>query len=183
MLMFIGLTHSRRASLIAISLGLAMAASAQASRPAIPFHGTFTGQLSLLAPFSEGSADRCNANSTEAGEFPGFFLTLVDSAVGEFTHLGRTTVESTSCLAEDSPLNVQGEAVFHAANGDQVFLTFDNVTLPTEDPDILDVIGTESIAGGTGRFAGASGTQDCRFSVRLSTGTIEGGCNGEIVFE
>jgi hypothetical protein len=169
--------------LLATILWITATTGPQAAPGPLPFHGSFTGQLSLLAPFSEGSVDRCNDNSTGAGEFPGHYLTLVDVAVGEFTHLGRTTVESTSCLAPDSPFNVQGDGILHAANGDQIFITFENVTLPTADPDVLDVQGTESIVGGTGRFVSARGEQTCAFTVRLSTGTIAGGCRGEIVFE
>jgi hypothetical protein len=175
--------HPRRIRVgLVACLALAAAAAPRASHLPVPFEGTFTGQLVLLPPFSEGSVDRCNANLTEAGESPGFFLTLVDHAVGQFTHLGRTEIDSTSCLSPDSPLNVQGQGVLRAANGDTILITFQNITLPTDDPDLLEVTGTESIVGGTGRFAGAIGDQTCAFVVRLSTGIIEGGCIGGIVY-
>ena len=170
-----------RAGFVAACFCSLVAAASGAPHRSLPFHGTFSGQLALLPPFSEGSVDRCNANLTAAGEFPGHYLSLIDVAAGTFTHLGRTVVESTSCLASDSPFNVQGEGILRAANGDEVFITFENVTLPTADPDLLAVTGTESIVGGTGRFAGASGEQTCAFEVRVSTGTITGGCVGEIV--
>jgi hypothetical protein len=179
------ITHRSRtlAVLMAATIWAAATTAPQATPRRLPFHGSFTGQLTVLVPFSEGSVDRCNANTTVAGEFPGHYLTLVDTAVGEFTHLGRTRVESTSCLAPDSPFNVQGEGILHASNGDRIFISFENVTLPTDDPDLLDVAGSESIVAGTGRFVAASGDQTCAFTVRLSTGTITGGCQGEIVFD
>lgn len=168
---------------LAASVLLTSAMTAPAVSPGpLPFHGTFTGQLAVIAPFSEGSVDRCNANTTGGGAFPGHFLTLLDSAAGEFTHLGRTAVTSSSCLALESPFNVQGEGTLTGANGDRIFITFENVTLPTSDPDFLDVTGTESIVGGTGRFTGSRGEQTCAFTVQLSTGVITGGCSGVIVF-
>jgi hypothetical protein len=166
-----------------VAFGCAMLASSYAPRAAsnsLPFSGTFIEQLSIAGPFSEGSVDRCNANLTGAGGHPGFFLTLVGLGEGQFTHLGRTTVSATSCLSPDSLLNVEGEGVLTAANGDMVFITFENTTVPTGDPDIVEVEGTQSIVGGTGRFEGASGDQTCHFEVRLSTGQNVGGCRGEI---
>ena len=170
-------------ALVSVCLLFASSQAPHAASQSHPFFGTFVEQLSVIAPFSEGSLDRCNANLTGAGENPGFFLSLVGHGTGVFTHLGWTTVEATSCLAPDSLLDVQGEGVLTAANGDLVFITFQNAVVPTPDPDIVDVEGTQSIVGGSGRFEGASGDQTCSFQVRLSTGVSEGGCTGAIVID
>ena len=173
-------TRCANVALVFVCLLFAASQAPHAAPPALPFHGTFAEQLVVVLPFSEGSLDRCNANLTAAGENPGFFLSLVGHGAGHFTHLGETTLEASSCLNPDSLVDVQGEGVLIAANGDRVFFSFENVSLPTPDPDVFDVQGTQSIVDGTGRFEGATGEQTCRFQVRLSTSLNEGGCTGTI---
>ena len=81
--------------------------------------------------------------STASGNLPGNFVS------GHATHLGKFT----------AAFNEQGQVVFTAANGDT--LIAEPVLTPTSDPAVVRAEG--NLAGGTGRFTGATGT----FSVEL----------------
>ncbi len=91
---------------------------------------------------------------------------------GHATHLGLTIFETT-----DQALNIlnnQGTATYYftGANGDQIVVFFDFTALPV--PTGFTLSGTWKITGGTGRFAGASGsgTMD---GWAFITATAEGG--------
>jgi hypothetical protein len=73
------------------------------------------------------------------GNLPGNF------ASGTASHLGHFT----------AAFNAQGVFVFTAANGDELW-ALPTVLAPTADPTVLHTEG--NFIGGTGRFAGASGT-------------------------
>ena len=101
---------------------------------------------------------------------------------GEATHLGRFTVTRQAVV--DIPTDVAvGSAHFTAANGDSVFTESVAQSDPTEDPDVLLVEETYTITGGTGRFAGASGSFKVERLFNLVTGFTSGSFDGFIVIE
>ena len=77
---------------------------------------------------------------------------LVIESTGTATHLGKFTRTEHVFI---NGLNISGTIVFTAANGDQLWTTFaGGFTSPTTAE------GTYAFVGGTGRFAGATGTAD-----------------------
>ena len=70
--------------------------------------------------------------------------------------------------------SVAGTAVFTAANGDQLVTTFSGMATFPDQNGILTFDGTDTVTGGTGRFAGASGsfTRATRVNVFLGTGEL-----------
>ena len=98
-------------------------------------------------------------------------LTFVSDTTGTLSHLGTTTTHFEATLTPTGPstFTVAGSFVTVAANGDQLFATFTG-------SGTLDASGnatgtaTSTFTGGTGRFAGASGTVTGPFSqVMIST--------------
>jgi len=51
-----------------------------------------------------------------------------------------------------------GSYEFTAANGDKVYAEFTGIATPTATPGVLYIEDTATITGGTGRFAGATGS-------------------------
>ena len=81
---------------------------------------------------------------------------LVD-ATGNATQLGRFS------LAIPHKVNLKtrtaiGSYEFTAANGDTLFADFTGIATPTAVPGVLYIEETATIIGGTGRFAGATGS-------------------------
>ena len=107
----------------------------------VPFKATLTYQSTAPVP-----VERCGP-----GEI-GMSLTKA----GDATHLGRFTVVASQCLDPATGAITKGEAVFTAANGDQVFATQSGRV--TGSPPVLGFELTYTVTGGTGRFAGASGS-------------------------
>ena len=111
-------------------------------------------------------------------EFP---LLFVDAtATGNASHLGRfgMTYEVTvDLLTHDT----SGSAVFTAANGDQLFT--DVVGHGTENGDntVASVVEIHTIAGGTGRFADATGSFIRTLLLDLVTGADAGSFDGTLV--
>jgi hypothetical protein len=89
---------------------------------------------------------------------------------GEATHLGRFRL--TSEFTVTPAATASGTAVWTAANGDQIIATTTgHVVAPP--PPFLVVTETHIITGGTGRFAGASGSIVLERSLRIETSPIE----------
>jgi hypothetical protein len=144
-----------------------------------PFHGHIEGQLSFVPPFQPGSLDLCNANFSGDPAHPGASVSGFDEAQGEFSVIGRIRLQSAFCFDPDSP-DSQGTGVLAAMNGDEVFIGFTNTAgAPTAD-GFIPINGSQWVTGGTGRFAGASGDQLCRFFVDAATLRIHGSCRGVI---
>jgi hypothetical protein len=64
-----------------------------------------------------------------------------------------------------------GSNVFTAANGDQLFGSFSVQIVPTAVPGGVDLFGHTTFTGGTGLFAGASGSADFTGSALFSSPT------------
>ena len=120
----------------AIFLVAALAGPA-AAKNQVPFHGSLQG--------------------VEIGEVQGTILSVDGSGTGVATHLGRFTVtwEATVNLLDGSG---GGSSHFIAANGDSLFTEGSGQAEPTDTPGVLRIVGIDTITGGTGRFAGATGS-------------------------
>jgi hypothetical protein len=79
--------------------------------------------------------------------------------LGNATHLGRfESAEWYHCFDPARPLEfTDGRYTFTAADGSTIHGSYFGRFLPTSDPSVLSIDGRWTIAGGTGRFRGASG--------------------------
>jgi hypothetical protein len=138
--------YSLAASLaLAIVAVLALAGPAAAQKQ-VPFKGSFEGTVTRSLP-------------------PPPIAVLVD-AVGTATQLGLFTLEIPHVVI---PPNASGSYDFVAANGDTLTAEFTGVSMLVA-PGILYIEESATITGGTGRFAGATGS----FSVERLYDTIAG---------
>ena len=105
-------------------------------------------------------------------------------AEGTATHLGRFTEESPHEV-NFADLTGTGSATFNAANGDTLTTKVTGQATPTDTPGAFFIVEIHEITGGTGRFAGSTGTFIVtRSTAPLSpnTGTTTGSFEGTIVF-
>jgi len=110
-------------------------------------------------------------------QFPVMFVH--GTATGYATQIGRYTAtyeEQVDLLTGSSV----GAITLVAANGDVIFATQTGQGDPTPDPDIFSIVEVSTITGGTGRFAGATGTFTITRLVDLTTGDSSGSFNGTI---
>ena len=135
----------------------------------LPFEGSFTGQTSGTV----------NCPPT----CPPTTLTVRGTEEGTATHLGRFTA-AVEEVVDTATATGSGTIEFTAANGDRLLAT----TVGGEDgftpPNISHIKETATITGGTGRFAGASGTFTIRFTQIIDfangTATVSGSFEGHI---
>jgi hypothetical protein len=99
---------------------------------------------------------------------------------GNATHLGRFVAHYDVVLNLLTGVGA-GEATFVAANGDRLFTYNVGQTSPTGNPGELRIVETYTITGGTGRFAGASGSFGGERLVNQATGYTSGSFDGNIV--
>jgi hypothetical protein len=145
--------------LTAVLLTAALAGPAAAAK-GVPFHGTIQGieiaEVQFPKLFVDGSG---SGNATHLGCFTLAYEVEVD-------FLTRTTF---------------GSYVFTAANGDNVFTDIIGFGTPTENPDVHSIVEVHTITGGTGRFAGATGSFIKTSLLNLVTGVTSGSFDGTIV--
>jgi hypothetical protein len=135
------------------------AARLRAAAPSRPAGGTCTMVGRMILPPLPGQPANVTRRQTEW--------------VCQLKHLGRTTLTNIDAGAAGS--TVAGTAVFTAANGDQLFTTVTGTATFPDANGIVTFRGTDTVTGGTGRFAGASGslTRTARVSVLVLSGTYE----------
>lgn len=99
-------------------------------------------------------------------------------ATGTATLLGRYTLEVPHVVNQATRIGT-GAYVFTAANGDTLSADFTGqATLVA--PGILTTLETATIIGGTGRFAGATGSFTAQRTFYLATGETVGSFEGTI---
>jgi hypothetical protein len=155
------------------ALCLGVAAPVSAADPARPFAGHDRVADTLLPPSNcpAGAAWRYSATGT-----------------GWFLHLGSTSVAVTHCTFVDMATGTgtfgPGTITLTAANGDRLELvqrgSFTIVMTP--DGPASDFNMTWVVDGGTGRFAGATGSGTTHGSSLLSTGITTASYQGEIAY-
>lgn len=125
-----------RAAVIALALGVVLAGPVAADEQ-VPFRGSLTGTV-IVTPLD-----------------PPTVSVLIDGA-GIATQLGQFSVEMPHVVNQATRIAL-GSYEFTAANGDTLRADFTGqATLVA--PGVLSVAETAVITGGTGRFAGATGS-------------------------
>jgi hypothetical protein len=99
-------------------------------------------------------------------------------ATGHATKLGRFTVEVPHVVNQAVRVG-SGSYIFTAANGDTLTASFTGVgTLVA--PGVLSTTETATITGGTGRFAGATGSFTAHRTFFITAGETVGSFEGTI---
>ena len=98
---------------------------------------------------------------------------------GTATHLGQFAVVVPH-LVDLPTRTAAGYYEFTAANGDTVYAEFTGLASPTEVPGVLYIEETATITGGTGRFAGATGSFSSERLYDTTEGTTTGSFEGTI---
>jgi hypothetical protein len=110
--------------------------------------------------------------------------TLVDvlvTAEGNATHLGKFALTVPHRVDRSAiPPSAAGFYYFTAANGDTLSASFMGHAKPTATPGVLAIVETATFAGGTGRFAGASGSFTVERLFDMIAGTTTGSFEGTI---
>jgi hypothetical protein len=146
----VGLVAAFAISLASVALGAAAAET--------PFKGTV------------------NAVETSQVVFPTASVTR--DGGGTATHLGKYTEHITMQINIPTRHGI-GAATFTAANGDTLTATVDGQGTPAS-PGVLSIIEVYTITGGTGRFAGATGTFTLESILNQATGVSSGTFSGAI---
>jgi hypothetical protein len=99
-------------------------------------------------------------------------------ATGNATKLGRFTVAVPHVVNQAERVGA-GTYVFTAANGDTLTASFTGVGTLVE-PGVLSTTETATITGGTGRFAGATGSFTAHRTFFITAGETVGAFEGTI---
>jgi hypothetical protein len=152
--------HRLATGLVLAVLGVpALAGPVPAGEP-VPFKGSLGGDVTVtpLAPPS---------------------LQVDVEAAGNATHLGKFTLDIPHLVNAANGTAI-GTYEFTAANGDKVYAKFTGVATPTATPGVLYIEETVTITGGTGRFAGATGSFTSERHYDRVAGTTIGSFEGTI---
>ena len=82
---------------------------------------------------------------------------VVVEATGTASQLGQFAVTAPH-FVNTTTRTAAGTYEFTAANGDKVHAEFTGQARPTATPGVISIVETATITGGTGRFAGATGS-------------------------
>ena len=105
---------------------------------------------------------------------------LVDvEATGTANHLGRFTLDVPH-VVDPTTRMASGSYQFTAANGDTLYAEFTGQATPTATPGVLYIEETATITGGTGQFAGATGSFTAERWYDTAAGTTVGSFEGTI---
>jgi hypothetical protein len=150
--------HSSAASIalaVLAVLGLAGPALAQQQ---VPFKGSLNGVVKVGTPTPQG-------------------LPVLVNATGNATQLGQFALAIPHLVNRPT---ATGKYQFVGANGDTLTASFSGKATPTSTPGVLSIVETATITGGTGRFAGATGSFTCVRLYNMVAGTTTGSFNGTI---
>jgi hypothetical protein len=114
---------------------------------------------------------------------PPVFLIVRLEATGTASHLGRYTAVANftvTVAARPEDATAVGTVTLTAANGDVIRATDVGVAASTGTVGVVDITETWTITGGTGRFAGATGTLTVTRRLNQLSGASSGSLEGTI---
>ena len=131
-----------RISIVVLALIIGQAALANLAFGAdeVPFKGSDQGGFQLPGACPGGNLERVVINGT-----------------GHATQLGAYAYAATECFDPVSGA-FSGSSTLTAANGDALTGTYEGQVSVTADPNVIAYEEELEVTGGTGRFAGATGT-------------------------
>ncbi|MBK9385715.1 MAG: hypothetical protein IPN34_12975 [Planctomycetes bacterium] len=112
------------------------------------------------------------------GKFTGTGFPIA-AMTGNANHLGR--FQGTGQITPTGPTTFVGTFEWSAANGDVVYGILDGTFVRELSPGVFEYHEIATILGGTGRFAGASGTQIATGNTDLVNAVFDGRFDGTIV--
>lgn len=154
-------------------LAVAGTAAEASNGPARPFKGEYVADFAIVA-----DGDWCDS---ESGAIP-----VLIEGHGQMTHLGRFDFEARHCTDPETGTFAEGVGTFVAANGDELWATYDGQFLAPLPDGTQVVASTHTYNGGTGRFTNASGTADAPawFVFTSETdGPLRGTVDGTLAYE
>jgi hypothetical protein len=104
------------------------------------------------------------------------FVAVNIEGSGKASHLGKFTVDIPHVVNRTNSTAI-GTYEFTAANGDTLSASFTGQGTPSATPGVLAIVETATITGGTGRFAGATGS----FTVKRLFDTVAGTTAGSFM--
>lgn len=112
------------------------------------------------------------------------FLQGTTTGAGVAAHLGKVTGTATDCIIPGDSVYTftGGHLVLTAANGDTLTADYSGSLTPTTAPAVFTLAGSYRITGGTGRFAGATGTGYMQGVNNIVSGAGAYTLNGEIAY-
>jgi hypothetical protein len=147
---------------IMVLVGLARPAFAEGKHEKqVPFRGRLEGIVATVTPLT-----------------PPFVAVNLEGE-GNATQLGHFDV-SSSIVANEADGTAVGTYEFTAANGDTLTADYTEYFTPTDVPGVFSDVITATITGGTGRFAGATGSFDAERVVDMVHGTVTESFDGAI---
>lgn len=144
-------------AMVLVVLGL----SGPAHAGDVPFKGSMEGMLVSRVPVD-----------------PPFFLATF-AITGNATQLGNYEMVLTA-LANPQAMTAEGTYEFVAADGDTLTADFTGMGILTDTPGVVLQVETATITGGTGRFAGATGSIHVERLLDRNTGIAVGEFEGTI---
>ncbi len=139
----------------------------------------------LAGPAAE--AGRIAFNGTIAGSeshqlfgAPPFMFYVNGSGTATTTQLGQFTLVYAG-MVDFATSGGNGVTRFIAANGDTIFTCFWGQGSATADPNVVSIVETNDIIGGTGRYADAKGSFTVNRLANRITGATSGSFDGSII--
>ena len=152
--------YSSAAGLALAALTVLGLAGPVAAGEKVPFKGSFEGDVTIT-PLTPP------------------FVKVDIEASGKATHLGKFTLEIPHVVNRANGTAI-GSYHFTAANGDTLSADFTGKATPTATPGVLYIEETATITGGTGRFAGTTGSFTVERLFDTAAGETAGSFEGTI---
>ena len=120
-----------------------------------------------LVPYKESY--QASGTITPGARCPAPQMLVSLAGGGRATHVGKYTIVNSHCVDPSTGALTDGTFIKTAANGDLIFGTYSGSSTVIQPPapiGIFSLTGTLGFTGGTGRFAGATGTASMNGSLR-----------------
>lgn len=138
--------------------------------------------LTLAGPVSAGDQVSFKGNLAGTASITplgGPMVAVELDATGTATHLGKFKLEAPH-IVDQSTLTAVGTFTLTAANGDTVTADLAGTARMVEPPNVIAITETATVTGGTGRFAGATGSIQVERMFNRATGVTTGSLDGWI---
>jgi hypothetical protein len=138
--------------------------------------------LTLAGPVSGGDQVPFRGNLAGTATITplgGPIVAVEIDATGTATYLGKFRLEAPH-VVDQSTLTAVGTYTLTAANGDTLTADLAGTARLVEPPNVIAITETATVTGGTGRFAGATGSIQVERVFNRATGVTTGSFEGWI---